>query len=374
MLRDVIRVLISSGLTGGLAVGLGSVLMLGACRDGADPGTRLPSDQTVATAEQALSYMTLTGQTMGTSYHITIGAPKSLSQADLQAQIDTRLQEINASMSTYDPKSTISEYNRLPVGQSMIVDADFIKVLADSRTVYEASERVFDPTVLPLVELWGFGRQMSVERLQQPPTAAQISAVRDRVGLDKVILIGDQLSKSADGVGLDFSTIAKGYGVDVIASVIEQAGISHYMVEIGGEIATRGRNAKGKPWILAIDQPVLDSTIKNRQIATTISSDEPMYLATSGNYRNSLEYDGVRYSHTISPITARPVANGSASVTVVHDSTALADAWATALSALPLDDAIALAQKQGICALFINPEHERWAMYGTDAYQRRFGR
>ncbi len=323
-------------------------------------------------------YETLTGQTMGTSYHITYQPSAQSDPTQLKASIDEALQAVNQSMSTYDPNSTISKFNALKAGESIQVEPMFVHVLTDSQTIYQASGKAFDPTVYPLVQLWGFGSDFSLEKLQRTPDPKDIQAAQAKIGLDKVILTQDQLSKTTDGVGLDFSAIAKGYGVDVIAGVLHDGYmISNYMVEIGGEVATLGVNAKGKPWTIAIDAPIMGSTVSDRKIATTISQpkDKALHLATSGNYRNMLELDGVRYSHTISPTTAKPVVNGSASVSVIHDSTALADGWATALSAVSLDEAIKLANEQGIKAVFINPKpnSQDHDIITTHAYQAAIG-
>lgn len=318
------------------------------------------------------TYQKLSGHTMGTSYHITFEAPKGVDVADVQASINKRLDDINASMSTYQPDSTISKFNALNAGQTIAIDPDFIKVLADSRIIYEKSHHAFDPTVYPLVELWGFGASMSVERLQNPPSNDEITAVRDKIGLDKIILDGDKLTKTTDGVGLDFSAIAKGYGVDVIADVLKSNyQITNYMVEIGGEIATLGVNDKGVAWTLAIDKPIMGSTTTNREIMTTVSL-SGQGMATSGNYRNAFEYNGQTYSHTINPHTAHPVAGGVPSVTVIADTTAIADGWATALTAIPQEDAIKLANDNDIMALFIVKNGDNFEMIKSNAYTAKY--
>lgn len=300
-------------------------------------------------------YQSIQGETMGTTYHITFKRDGQ-DTAQIQAAIDARLDEINQSMSTYIEDSTISKFNRLPSNQPLSLDKDFVQVLTDSQTIFQASQGSFDPTVYPLVELWGFGSQMSVERLQSPPSDEQINAAKEKIGLQKVVLKDQQLHKIHDGVGLDFSAIAKGYGVDVIARVLsEQYHINDYMVEIGGEVATKGKNAQAKAWTLAIDAPILNSSVQTRETLTTVSQkpEQSLHLATSGGYRNSIEYQGVRYSHTINPTTARPVSNSAPSVTVFHDSTALADGWATALTAVPYAEALKMANQNHIKALFI---------------------
>ncbi|OOR91373.1 thiamine biosynthesis protein [Moraxella caviae] len=323
---------------------------------------------------QQASYQRLEGQTMGTSYHITFKVPANADISAIQASIDARLDTINQSMSTYMDDSTISKFNRLDAHQPMVVDADFIKVLQDSREIFTKSGGSFDPTVYPLVELWGFGSKFSVERLQSPPSQDEIAAVKDSIGLDKVALDGDKLSKTHAGVGLDFSAIAKGYGVDVIAQVLhDDYQIQDYLVEIGGEVASRGTNAKSQAWTLAVDAPIADSTTANREIIATITqTDGQLNMATSGGYRNAIEYDGVRYSHTIDPRTDSPVANSAPSVTVLADTTALADGWATALTALPYDEALALANTQNIKALFVieNPNSKGFSVVKSEAYQK----
>lgn len=314
------------------------------------------------------TYQKIDGQTMGTSYHITFEMPDGVNGDEIQASIDARLDEINNSMSTYQDNSTINKFNALNAGQTIQIDPNFIKVLSDSRLIYEKSHHSFDPTVHALVELWGFGAKMSVERLQNPPTQAEILAVRNTIGLDKIVLNGNELSKTTDGVGLDFSAIAKGYGVDMIADILKSKyNINNYMVEIGGEIATNGVNDKGLPWTLAIDKPIMGSTATNREIMTTVTLSGKS-MATSGNYRNSLDYDGKTYSHTINPHTAAPVIGGVPSVTVIADTTAVADGWATALTAIAQDDAIKLADQNNIIALFITKDGDNWQIHKSQAF------
>lgn len=315
------------------------------------------------------TYQKLSGKTMGTSYHITLALPQGVSAEQIQKRIDERLDAINKSMSTYDDTSTISQFNALKAGQFIKIDADFVKVLNDSRVIYDKSNHAFDPTVYPLVELWGFGAKMSVDRLQHPPSDDDIATAKTLIGLDKVLLEGDNLGKSVDGVGLDFSAIAKGYGVDAIANVLKnEYHIANYMVEIGGEIATLGVNDKGTAWVLAIDKPVMDSTVVNRELMTSVRL-SGQGMATSGNYRHALQYNGKRYSHTIDPHTASPVENGAPSVSVIADTTAMADGWATALTALPQDEAIQLAKQNDIKAVFIVQDGDQFSLVKTPAFE-----
>lgn len=308
--------------------------------------------------QQPPDYNNLSGETMGTSYHISYQLPKGADEIAIQAAIDERLQQINNSMSTYQSDATISKFNRLAKDTPITIDADFSHVLAISRQVYELSGGAFDPTVMPLIETWGFGSTMTVERLQSPPSATEIAQALALVDFESVVQKDDTIYKTKDGIGLDFSAVAKGYGVDVIADVLKNNyQIRNYMVEIGGEVATSGVSSQQQPWQIAIDAPIEGSTVSERQtmaaIRQPINNGNKMYLATSGNYRNSVVFDGKHYSHTIDPTTGEPIAGGAPSVTVVAESVAHADAWATALTAMPYEQALASAEKHNIAALFI---------------------
>ncbi len=320
-------------------IAIGSVLTLSAC-------------------QQKTDYNNLSGETMGTSYHISYQLPKGANESAIQAAIDKRLQDINDSMSTYQADSTISKFNQLGKDTPIAIDADFNHVLEASRQVYELSGGAFDPTVMPLIETWGFGSTMTVERLQSPPTALEIAQAKALVDFKSVIQKEQSIYKTKDGVELDFSAVAKGYGVDVIADVLrDDYQIRNYMVEIGGEVATSGVSAQQQPWQIAIDAPIEGSTVSARQtmavIRQPINNGSTMSLATSGNYRNSVVFDGKHYSHTIDPTTGEPIVGGAPSVTVAAETVALADAWATALTAMPYEKALATAKEHNIAALFV---------------------
>ena len=308
--------------------------------------------------QQTPDYNYLSGETMGTSYHISYQLPDDVDETAIQAAIDKRLQDINDSMSTYQADSIISKFNQLGKDTPIAIDADFSHVLEASRQVYELSGGAFDPTVMPLIETWGFGSTMTVERLQSPPTVLEIAQAKALVDFESVVQNDNNLVKTKDGIELDFSAVAKGYGVDVIADVLKNNyKIRNYMVEIGGEIATSGVNNQQQPWQIAIDAPIDGSTVSERQTITAIrqpmNTTNQMHLATSGNYRNSVVFNGKHYSHTIDPTTGKPIVGGAPSVTVAADSVALADAWATALTAMPYEKALKVAKEQNLAALFV---------------------
>ncbi len=321
-------------------------------------GTAIVALLSLTACQQPPDYNYLSGETMGTSYHISYQLPKDTDEAAIQAAIDKRLQQINDSMSTYQEDSTISKFNRLARDTPITIDADFSQVLAISKQVYEQSNGAFDPTVMPLIETWGFGSTMTVERLQSPPSAQEIAQAKALVDFEGVVQNGNSIHKVKDGIGLDFSAVAKGYGVDVIADVLRNDyKIRNYMVEIGGEVATSGASSQKQPWQIAVDAPIEGSTVTQRETIAAIrqpmNNGNTMHLATSGNYRNSIVFDNKRYSHTIDPTTGEPIAGGAPSVTVAASSVALADAWATALTAMPYQKALAIAQEKDIAALFV---------------------
>lgn len=323
-------------------------------------------------------YATIAGETMGTTYHIRYAEPEHLSPESIKRTVDEKLLQINKSMSTYDPTSLISQFNAAPVGKVMPIDAHFFAVMQDAKQVYEASNHAFDPSVMPLVELWGFGHELTVERLQHPPSQLQIEQAQALLGFDSIELRQkpNQLLKTKP-IQLDFSAIAKGYAVDQIAQVLtNQYHINNFMVEIGGEVVTRGKNPTAQPWQIAIDEPALtpprnqrnEQPTTNRRIIHLLQAHN-MNIATSGNYRNTLLLDGVRYSHTIDPRTGMPVQDSVPSVTVLAKTTGLADAWATALTAVSYKEAVLLAETHDIAALFVIKTDKGWQTVASPAMQ-----
>ncbi|MEZ5661986.1 MAG: FAD:protein FMN transferase [Burkholderiaceae bacterium] len=298
------------------ALGLLSLLPLGAVLGTAG-----------CTREQA--YLQFEGATMGTRYHIRFQPPSAaFDAAALQMAVDARLDVLNASLSTYRADSVITAFNEAAPGKDVPIDADFERVLDLSRQVYQASGGAFDPTVGGLVNLWGFGWPKLEQPLTRLPAPEAIEAARGRFEAVEQPAPG-RLVKRAP-LRLDFSAIAKGYGVDLIAGVMQGQGIAHYMVEIGGEVATRGQGPAGGPWRIGIEAP--DPAVTGR-VLTRLHLSEAA-LATSGNYRNFFELEGRRFSHVIDPVSGYPVPRPPVSVSVLADNVALADAWATAFMVL----------------------------------------
>lgn len=302
----------------------------------------------VAGCAQEQPYQLLEGTTMGTRYHIRFRPPtRSFDVAALRIAVDARLDALNASLSTYRPDSLITAFNEAPAGQVVRADADFEHMLALSRQVNRASGGAFDPTVGALVNLWGFGWPRPEQPLTRLPDPLAIEQAKGR--LDAVVQPAPgQLVKSAP-VRLDFSAIAKGYGVDLIADVVRSQGVEHYMVEIGGEVATRGQGPAGGPWRIGIETP--DPAVSGRILARVSLSEGA--LATSGNYRNFFELEGRRFSHVIDPVSGYPVAFPPVSVSVIAPNVALADAWATAFMVLDEEQGLAIAEQNQLAVFWV---------------------
>lgn len=296
------------------------------------------------------SIVAIDGRTMGTTYNIKwVVQPniQPLSTDKVKASVDKLLLEINQSMSTYIKDSELSILNTLPAKSQATVSTGLYQVLSLAQSISLKSDGAYDVTVGPLVNLWGFGPQ---GRIIKRPSAESIAEVRKRIGFNKLVLLPDNQIKKEGDIYIDLSSIAKGYGVDQLAQLLESFGIANYLVEIGGELRTKGKKPQNQDWRIAIESPTAGRTI---QKVVKVSGKA---VATSGDYRNYFEEDGVRYSHTIDTKTASPVSHNLASVTVMADSCALADALATAFLAMGLDKAYQYAVEHKIDAFFITKE------------------
>ena len=290
----------------------------------------------------------LQGATMGTSYSIqVVDLPSGVDPNALRDRIATELDRVNALMSTYRESSELSGFNRSRSTDWIPVSPQLASVVKEAIWTSEVSGGAFDATVGPLVNLWGFGPG---KRTDTPPADDRIAQARAHVGYHKLSVRQEPpaLRKSDPDLYLDLSAIAKGYGVDRVAELLERTGITDYLVEIGGELRGRGQNGRGRPWRIAVERP--DPGVREVERIVELRGGA---MATSGDYRNFFEQDGKLYSHTIDPTTGRPVTHNLASVTVLAPRTAKADALATALLVLGPKAGPALAESLGIPALFI---------------------
>lgn len=273
------------------------------------------------------------GATWGTTYNITYKSSRDLSDSIVKV-----MRQVDLSLSPFEKESLVSRANRnLPVkADSMLSD-----VMRISQRVCALSGGAFDPTVAPLVNLWGFGYRDGAELR---PSQAQIDSALEHVGILECGIADDgSLYKKSPSTEFNFSAIAKGYGVDAIANMLRRNGCSDFMVEVGGEISLAGKNPHGENWRIQVDAPVVDSIRYLHERLTVLELTE-RGIATSGNYRNFKTIGDSIFGHTIHPSTGYPVQGSTLSVTVIAPSTAMADALATAIMAMPAEKAADMIQ------------------------------
>jgi thiamine biosynthesis lipoprotein len=266
-------------------------------------------------------------------------------------------------MSTYRDDSLISTFNRAPAGSCMAVPAGVLEVVRMGLALAEDSGGAFDPTLEPLLNLWGFGPQARVERV---PSAEQLAEARQRSGYRHLRIEGQQLCKDVD-LQLDLNSIAAGYTVERIVGRLHELGVGSYLVDVTGELKAAGKKPDGQPWRIAIEAPRDD-----QRVAQKILQLDGYGISTSGDYRNYFEENGVRYSHTLDPQTGAPITHTLAAVTVADPSTLRADGLSTVLMVLGPERGMAYAEQAGIAAFFVTREGEGFVTRGTTAFERLF--
>ncbi len=305
------------------------------------------------------------GPIMGTSFNIKASElPEAVSVTQLQNAIKVRLDAINQRMSTYLKDSELSVINQQKTLQAQAVSAELFKVLTAAKVINKKSLGAFDITVGPLVNLWGFGTEGAKF------SAPEMSAVQKILATtgDKYWSLfpeNSKLQKQHVDLSLDLSALAKGYAVDEVALVMESYGVHDYLVEIGGELRLKGHNLQGEKWHIAIEKPTINKRELQKVIPVTGTA-----MATSGDYRNFFEQDGKRFSHTIDPRTGYPITHQLASVTVLHVSSMMADAWATALMVLGAEEGYKIAKKEQLAAFFIIKKQQGFAEQATPLFTK----
>lgn len=294
----------------------------------------------IVSRQQSTPYQHDRGMVFGTVYHITYQSSKSL-----QKDIEAELAKVDASLSPFNERSIITAVNE---NRDTVVNKMFSDVFALAMKISDSTNGAFDITVAPLVNAWGFGFKGGAM-----PSRHQVDSLKALVGYHKVSLTNGRVSKTDPRIMLDCSSIAKGYGCDVVAKFLIAKGIDNYMVEIGGEIVTRGISEKRLPWKIGVTKPTDDSLNVNQEIQTIINVTDKA-MATSGNYRNFYYKNGRKYAHTIDPSTGYPVQHNILSSTVIADDCATADAYATAFMVMGLDKAkTILSRHPELMAYFI---------------------
>jgi thiamine biosynthesis lipoprotein len=300
------------------------------------------------------SQIELSGLTMGTTYNIKIIPEKDsiLSTKLIKQKIDSVLISVNYQMSTYLFDSEITQFNNHESTTSFTVSNDFSLVVERALHWSKLTDGAFDITIVPLLYLWGFGPGQASELGDIFPEEHAVQKRRTHVGYEKLTTNKYYLQKKDPFIKIDLNAIAKGFGVDAVYSFLESIGMNNIMVEIGGEVRTKGENRQNEPWMIAVETPDLEST-GSKTISWALPL-ESKAMATSGDYRNYYEIDGIRYSHEIDPRTGYPAQTGVTSATVVATNCMDADALATALIIMGAESGLQFIEKlDGVEAFLI---------------------
>ena len=308
-----------------------------------------------AAAGEAKQEHVIRGRTMGTTYSIKVVAENSGGIKGVKEKIDRRLEAINRSMSTYQKDSEISRFNRLnKAGQKFQVSNDFFQVMKAGQTIHRLTGGAWDGTVNPLVDLWGFGRK---GRRDNVPPDNKIDALLPDIGFGKIDVVtpGFLVKQRAD-ITVDLSSIAKGYGVDEVADLLRSLGYKNYLVEIGGEIFAAGHRKDNTRWRIGINRPRAGAAFDAVYKVVALQNQG---FATSGDYRNFFEVDGVRYSHVIDPRTGFPVSNGVVSTSIISADCMTADGLATAIIVMGVKKGLELIDRlDGVEGLLVVEQND----------------
>ena len=304
------------------------------------------------------------GKTMGTTYNVKVArATNALDDEMLASRIQARLDGVESLMSTYRTTSELSLFNATNAGNSRSVSADTARVIETALAVAEMTDGAFDPTVGPLVDLWGFGPNGSRTDL---PAETEIASAMAGLGYRNISLSGQDLTKTTNAQ-IDLSGIAKGFGVDKVAELLDAEGVEHYLVEVGGEVRTRGLSPEDRAWRLGIEKP--NPATRDIQQIVGLSGHA---LASSGNYRIFFEADSQRYAHIIDPRNGRPLTHDLASATVIAETTTQADALSTAMLVMGTETAMAFARENDIAAFLISGRDGSFSDAASPAFERLF--
>jgi thiamine biosynthesis lipoprotein len=292
------------------------------------------------------------GETMGTFWSVRAVVPAQLSLASRSKTIQAVLDLVDGQMSTYKPSSPLSRFNAAPAGTWHVLPAECYEVAQHALELARISDGAYDPTVGPLVNLWGFGPDAA---RQAPPSREAIDAARERIGWWRIKL--DAATHSLyqpGGVYLDLSSVAKGYSVDLVGRSLDAAGIDAWLVEVGGELKGKGRKPDGSPWRIGIERPgAAAGAVQHADQLSQVVCLTGRAIATSGDYRRQFTADGVTYSHHVDPRTGWPVPHAVASVSVLANDAMQADPLGTLMTVLGPEQGLMYATERGLAVMFI---------------------
>jgi thiamine biosynthesis lipoprotein len=307
------------------------------------------------------SIQKLEGSAQGTTYHISYWSELPADGKEIETRIKFGLDAIDKTLSNYRPDSIIETFNSAENTDSLEVGNEIVALVRVAKTVHQSTQGCFDLTIKPLFELWGFrGDELTI------PDDATLLKTLSRIGMEKLEVIDDtHLRKKQADLKVDLSSIAQGYSVEKISRVLEQKGVTNYLVEIGGELKTRGRKPDSQAWRIAVERPLPGEQTMQKII--TMPKELRMAVMTSGTYRHYFDHEGKRYSHILDARTGRPVTHDLVSITVIHEDPTIADAWDTALLCLGQQDGMKIANAEKIPALFIQQQNNELVETRSDA-------
>lgn len=315
----------------------------------------------------------LRGPTMGTTWSVKLVPTPGLDREALERGIQGELDRVVAQMSTYEADSDLVRFNRAAAGSWQVLPPEFFGVLQHALDLARDTGGAYDPTVAPLVDLWGFG---AAGRSRRIPSADEIAQARARLGWQRIRL--DPATRRAwqpGGVWVDLSSIAKGFATDQVSRELDRAGIEHYLVDISGELRARGTRGDGRSWQVAIEKPdAASGAAGEASELQRVVALRDMSIATSGDYRHSFEHAGRRYSHHIDPRSGWPVEHRIASVSTLARDCMQADATGTAIMVLGPEQGLAWAERRGLAVLLVVREGEGFVERMSSAFARELPR
>lgn len=304
----------------------------------------------------------LSGAAQGTTWHVSVWSNSAIDTERLQEEIEAEFLRIDKMMSNYRPDSVIEQFNRSENPLAFEVGEEIVNLINIARQVSQATNGCYDLTVKPLFDLWGFSKDVF-----NAPSETDIQNAIKKIGLSYLTSpTQTSLLKKQPELSVDLSSIAQGYSVSRIAKVVESAEITDYLVEIGGEMQTRGHKPDDSFWRIAIERPLPGDRAVHKVI--DIKQDDSIAIMTSGTYRHYFDEQGKRFSHVLDARTGKPVTHSTLSVTVLHDDPTQADAWSTALLCLGQNDALRVADEHGVAAFIIAEEQGLLTEYSSKAW------
>lgn len=305
------------------------------------------------------------GQTQGTTYHVSFwSADTNLEPQTMQKLVDAELERLDKQLSNYRADSAIEQFNASTSTQPQEVGVEIVNLIEKTHAVSKATQGCYDLTIKPLFDLWGFKGESLIF-----PEPLALTQTLLQVGFSKLEIVDNShLRKKNPTLKVDMSSIGQGYSVSKVAEILENQGATNYLVEIGGELQTRGKKPDGSAWRVALEKPLPDSRSMHKIIS--VNQVEPFAITTAGTYRHFFDENGRRYSHILNAKSGEPITHNTVSVTVFDQSATTAELWDTALLCVGRETGIEIANQAGIAALFIEQDGENFNEFKTKAFEQ----